>query len=460
MVLRGRQIPYDLLTSDLFSDGAAQKVVPFLGAGASISARTDPESSGPVHPQDPRIAKAIGCLKELGDAAGNVPVTLDATTLLYAETALEMAFVIQQLRNRPDTMSNPDIRQRLIDATYPPSAGELVDLLLQKAPFDSFDDILSRIAAKLGRSVDDSTRAAMLALLNLIAGVAGVSVGPLSSISAYFEIVSRRNSLLDHLSKILSNKTCPTPTHRLVATAASWHLKPRQRRNGTPLPDGAGDYLIMTTNYDCLMEAALDVPYVVLSMSLTDFLVRPRFGNMPSPLQKAFEKANPARPPNAFTLARPTLVDAEKDVAEAASQLRMTIVYKVHGCIQEWNAQFDTIVISDNNYVSNISRFSHNDGVIPVCVSDILKGRQEPYFLFLGYSLSDWNIRGMLRAIRAKRAGEGKDGDEKDYGDYTVVRKFNALDETFFTQNKIRIIHEDLKNFTPALEDYKIRYGV
>ena len=139
----------------------------------------------------------------------------------------------------------------------------------------------------------------------------------------------------------------------------------------------------------------------------------------------------------------------------------MAIVYKIHGCIVEWKdpqGPRDTIVISDNDYVANISRFSLNEGVIPLCVSTILKGPQQPYFLFLGYSLSDWNIRGMLRAIRAKRAGKGN--EELDYGDCTVVRNFTLIDETFFTQNKIRIIHEDLKTFTPTVESNReARYG-
>jgi hypothetical protein len=218
----------------------------------------------------------------------------------------------------------------------------------------------------------------------------------------------------------------------------------------------------MTTNYDCLMETALQVPYVVLSMSMTDFYTRPRFGNLPDEVRKAFERANPPSSANRFALARPVPNEFDSDeVVKAAAKVRMAIVYKVHGCIVEWKGPQDprdTIVISDNDYVANISRFSHNDGVIPLCVSDILKGQQLPYFLFLGYSLSDWNIRGMLRAIRTKRAGEGN--EEQDYGDYTVVRNFTLIDETFFTQNKIRIIHEDLKNFTPAMESGRgARYG-
>jgi hypothetical protein len=461
MVFKGDNIPYYDLAKDLFSASETQQIVPFLGAGVSISARGGaPESTAPTPPEDPRIAKALACLKEPGQN------NLDDATLLYAETALEIAFVLQQLRSSAKSAGDSDVLQRLVDDPYPPSAGDLVDLFSQSASFVSFDEVLSRIAKRLGRPVDGATRDALLALLRMIAVIVGASAAPLSSISAYFEVVRRRSRLLDNLGEILINKLQPTPTHHLIARAAAWHLTPRQRKDGIPLPDGRGDYLIMTTNYDCLMETALQVPYAVLSMSMTDFLIRPRFGNMAEPLKEAFAKANPPRPANKFALLRPTPNEtASDDVVKAAANLCMAIVYKIHGCIAEWKspAKQDTIVISDNDYVANISHFSHINGVIPLCVSNILMGQQQsqsqqPYFLFLGYSLSDWNIRGMLRAIRVKRAGEGN--EETDYGDFTVVRNFTLIDETFFTQNKIRIIHEDLKNFTPTMDgNREARYG-
>jgi hypothetical protein len=483
MVFKGDNIPYSELAKDLFSGSETQQIVPFLGAGVSISARGGPaDSANAALEQDPRITKALACLKEPGkdhpDAQGKPRASLDDATMLYAETALEIAFVLQQIRSSAIPAADSDVLQRLIDDPYPPSAGDLVDLFSQSASFVSFDEVLSRIAKRLGRPVDGPSRDALLALLRLIAAIVGASAAPLSSISAYFEVVWRRPRLLNSLGDILLNKNRPTPTHQLIARAAAWHLNPRKRKDGAALPDGRGDYLIMTTNYDCLMETALQVPYVVLSMSMTDFFTRPRFGNMAEDVKAAFMRANPPRSANKFALARPTPNEDDADaVVKAAADLRLAIVYKIHGCIQEWkdpqNPQ-DTIVISDNDYVANISRFSHNDGVIPVCVSDILKGQQskeqqglkgqqskrqeQPYFLFLGYSLSDWNIRGMLRAIRVKRAGEGN--EEQDYGDYTVVRNFTLIDETFFTQNKIRIIHEDLKNFAPAMESKReARYG-
>lgn len=450
MIVTGDEIPHEELASDLVTEERVQRIVPFLGAGVSISARTSRDDPAPPC-QDPRIAKAMACLKEDGqqhrDAEGNARVTLDSATQLYAETALELAFLIQQMRDDAAQRPADDIFDQLRNDEYPPSASELIEFLSRRAKYVSFEEVLSRISKRLRRGIDPAYQDAMLVLLRLIAGLVGASSAPLSSISAFFDAVRGRRTLLDRLAEILENKRIPTPTHHLIARAAKWHLASSRNRRATELGEATGHYLIITTNYDELMEIALEaaaVPYVVITMSLKDFLIRARFANLPAESQRLFEDVNPPRPAKAFTLERP---------ASFSSQ-RLAIVYKVHGCIREWmktppESKTDTIVISDNDYVLNISRFSHNDGVIPACVGDILQRDDKPYFLFLGYSLSDWNIRGMLRAIRTKRAGEGN--EDNDYGDFTVVRKFNKLDEAFFLQNKIRIAQQDLKDFSSAL---------
>ena len=126
------------------------------------------------------------------------------------------------------------------------------------------------MAGRLSRTVDESYRTAMLDMLRTLATLAGVAPAPLALISAYFEEVRRRRTLIDDLGGIFANKTTPTQTHHLVARAARWHLGERARKDQRPVRGGKGHYLIVTTNYDCLMEHALDVPYVVLSMSHTD----------------------------------------------------------------------------------------------------------------------------------------------------------------------------------------------
>ena len=73
MVVRGRQAPYTLLTSGLFNDGTAQKVGRFLGAGASISARTDSESIGAAHLPEIRFLAPPSGRARTGRTIGEPP---------------------------------------------------------------------------------------------------------------------------------------------------------------------------------------------------------------------------------------------------------------------------------------------------------------------------------------------------------------------------------------------------
>jgi hypothetical protein len=415
-----------------------------------------------VSTQDPRIADALTRLRQPGSQFpgedGGARPTLDQTTQLYAEIALEMAFLIQRMRDAPQPIRDAELLDRLSDDLYPPTASDLVEWLSTSVSFGSFEDVLARVSSRLRRTLDDEYRLSLLKLLRSLAGVVGVEQASLPVASAFFEAVRFRDTLLDRLAQILRNKKTPTPSHALLARAATWHLAAARARGDRALQTGAGHYLVMTTNYDCLMEQALQVPFVVLTLGMKDSLVRARFGNLPPDLKAAYEAANPARSARAFSLEPP----APDAVAEAAAP-RLAIVYKVHGCISEWTdpdpqLKRDSIVISDNDYVTNISRFSDNDGVIPACVSDILSSTERPYFLFMGYSLRDWNIRGMLRAVRTKRAGTGR--EDEDYGDYSVVRSFGQLEQAFFFKHNIRIINEDLTSFSRNIDRLATeRYG-
>lgn len=466
MILEPEDVPYADLTRDLFEEKPAQRTIPFLGAGVSISQKGGaPRDARRERDRDPRITEALARLTEAGashpDASGTPRPTLDDTTRLFAESALEMAFLMQHMRDAGSSRPDSRILERLKQDEYPPSASELSEWLSWKASYVSFDDVLGRVAERLSRRVEAPYRQMMLDVLRALTAVAGVSPAPLSLLSAYVEELRPRENVLDELGEILENKITATKTHHLVSDTARWHLGVKRLKDGgRALPAGTGHYLIMTTNYDCLMEHALTpddparrVPFVVLSMNQDDYRIRARFGNMPAEVVHAYEDANPPRPPRRFDLKPPTR-SLLPDEADAVAFGRLAVIYKVHGCIHEWVRRergpdedvkkYDSIVISDKDYVVNISRLSDNDGVIPACVSDLLSASQKPACLFLGYSLRDWNVRAMLMAIRAKRGGV----EHQDYGDFAVVRNFGKIDAAFYKQNKIRIIHEDLNTFT------------
>jgi hypothetical protein len=279
--------------------------------------------------------------------------------------------------------------------------------------------------------------------------------------SAYFESLNSRDLVLKRLADMLRGKTTTTKTHQLIARVAARHI---QR--------GSTDCLIISTNYDMLMERALEewspvkapengelatLPYVVLWMSNKDSKIRARFGNLPPEQNERFQAANPPRDPNHFTLEQP---EPTVGMPQTKRQ-RFAIVYKIHGCVDPLlqctrltaedpndpavcdatECTHDSIVLSEDDYIRSIARLADNGGVVPSCVSNLMRGKP---LLFLGYSLKDWNVRGFLKVLRSK-SGQSK------LPDYTVTRNVRTFEQGFFDQNRIKVLKTDLNDFADKI---------
>src|SRR5207249_2256963 len=78
-----------------------------------------------------------------------------------------------------------------------------------------------------------------------------------------------------------------------------------------------------------------------------------------------------------------------------------TVIYKMHGSISRDAAQaprnfFGNFVITEEDYVAFLSRISSAPPVVP----SLLRAQFERCsFLFLGYSLEDWNVRVILDSL-------------------------------------------------------------
>lgn len=83
---------------------------------------------------------------------------------------------------------------------------------------------------------------------------------------------------------------------------------------------------------------------------------------------------------------------------------------------------------------------SKHEGAIPACVNDLLQGLP---FLFLGYSLNDWNVRSIFDMV-VERRGRGVQ-------DYSVMYSFKKYEEVFFRKKQIIIIQSDLNAFAEGV---------
>jgi hypothetical protein len=244
---------------------------------------------------------------------------------------------------------------------------------------------------------------------------------PLTSISAYFESTSDRPNLWNQLYEIFENKKTPTATHLLIAGIADRYLKRKIK----------GNYLIVTTNYDCLMEKALDLyalPYTVLWWSRGDRHVHARYANLqPDDNQIMAERCKPLASQN-FILPQTS---------------PMVVLYKMHGCLNpELGENQDGVIITDRDYVDFISDL---DKMIPAVVGSMLPNKR---ILFLGYSFGDWNVRSIYETTIKRTA---KSATPKR--DYAVTKALSKFEEMYFNNREIIIALSDLDTFAKGLQE-------
>lgn len=189
----------------------------------------------------------------------------------------------------------------------------------------------------------------------------------LARVASYFGATNDLQNLSDDLELIFS-KGKPAPIHRFLA-------------ENVPHP-----MLIVTTNYDVLMERALDAAGIKYDRVIH------------------FEQEDT----KASVYVWPS--DGVADFVEP-DQLRRridpkqkTVLYKMHGSVDiprpgpdpYRRVKDNRFVITEEHYADFLSRINATPPIVPAFFS---KAFRERSFLFLGYSLEDWNLRVILHSL-------------------------------------------------------------
>lgn len=394
------------------SNSSGQLIIPFLGAGVSVSGQPPmpPFEAAKKLPDDTTIEQ---CCDRLGLTSN------DARLLL--RIAVFLACRLQE--EKPPTINDDELLDYLQNEIFPPSGSDLARLFATLSPFTSLAEIVENLRSIVPPGRLPATSHEQIEMLKRLAKITRVGdpADRLTAITSYYENKYTRGSLWTNLRRVISDKNKVTPTHKLLAAAARQHFKQ---------PYGWQDYLILTTNYDCLMEEALEkaeVDYVVLTTRKKDQRVLVRF----SPRIKDaanLANANSGKYPNNLSLMKPK---------------SMVVIYKLHGCLNPaLNETDDGVVISDNDYVDYISQMNSLHGSIPAYVNALMQNKA---FLFLGYSLNDWNVRSVFETMRKKR---GEDFTDQDYSVMSYVGPFEKL---FFQRNSITILNTDLNSYVAGI---------
>jgi hypothetical protein len=191
-------------------------------------------------------------------------------------------------------------------------------------------------------------------------------------VAQFVDTVAGSGQLYTELHKVFDADYPPTAVHEFLA-----QIPGRLRAEGRP----ARYPLIVTTNYDDLMERALlqaGEPFDVVSY-VAEGQDRGMFLHWP-----AAAGAAPVviRKPNEYT---------------GVSTTQRPVVLKIHGTVDRRDGSEDSFVITEDHYIEYLTR-TDLSGLVPV---HLLERLRNSHFLFLGYGLADWNLRVILHRIAA-----------------------------------------------------------
>ena len=406
---RPRNIDYPMLAKALFVPDPAtgQKLIPFLGAGVSISNSPPiPALPAPIYPDPAMVDRIAEDLKVTGQARH------------FLEMALLVACRMQAAQNAGMAEDWKDIAKRLRADRYPPSAGALTEALCEMQQYTTFQEVARRLRDTLASAGIRTCESEQIAALRLAARVSRVADPPdaLSSVSSLF---ATRYQLWDELRAIIAPKKLPTPTHELLADAAQRHLRHR-------------NYLIITTNYDRLLERTLTrrhIPFVVLS---TRFLRDQESQIVDAAIVARYSRHVPGR--LRLQLAHQ---EVRPDLFSLPSTPPLVVVYKIHGNLDP-AATFDKegVVITESDYIFMTARKA-----VPGSVIEMMKQRS---FLFLGYSLGDWNVRSIFDDVRRTRG-------VPRFKDCAVMKRVRPFEEAFCGDKDITIYETDLNRYVAGV---------
>jgi len=193
------------------------------------------------------------------------------------------------------------------------------------------------------------------------------SDGDLSRISQYVDAILGEGQLYRYLHEVFNADYPPTSLHRLLA-----RLPTVLRERGRP------QLVVLTTNYDDLVERSL----ADVGEQFDVVWYEAKRG----PFQGCFmhrtpdDEVVPVEKPNTYTGIAPTV---------------RPVILKLHGAIDRDDRKRDSYVVTEDSYINYLSGRDVGEQ-IPFSLRERMA---ESHFLFLGYSMRDWNLRVILNRI-------------------------------------------------------------
>lgn len=231
-------------------------------------------------------------------------------------------------------------------------------------------------------------------------------------VAQYVYVMEGSGPLYDRLRKVFDANYPVTDLHRLLARVPAV-----LRGKAYPNPH----LLVMTTNYDDLVERAFQdagEPFDVV-WYVADGEFRGKFRH-----RTAEGEVHVIEKPNEY---------------RALSLQQRSVVLKIHGAVDRANPDDDSYVIAEDHYIDYLTR-TDIATLLPVILAAKVR---KSHFLFLGYSLADWNMRVILQRIWGTQ--------QLTYKSWAIQRAPGTLDMEFWKKRGVEILDVDLGAYVAAL---------
>ena len=236
----------------------------------------------------------------------------------------------------------------------------------------------------------------------------------LAKVSQYAAVMTGSGPLYEKLHDLFDADYPPTPLHAFLAS-----IPGRMRKLGQE----PRYQLIVTTNYDDALERAytsIEEPYDLVTY-IAEGEDRGKFLHWPPG-----EEARVIEKPNEY---------ADLSLAER------TVILKIHGVVDRLSPDWgwDSFVITEDHYIDYLTR-ADISSLIPVTLAAKLR---KSHFLFLGYSLRDWNLRVILHRIW---------GEQKlSYKSWAVHLNPGTVDTESWGQRGVDVLDSPLETYIAEL---------
>jgi hypothetical protein len=235
----------------------------------------------------------------------------------------------------------------------------------------------------------------------------------LAQVAQYISALEGEGPLYEELHDVFDADYPCTVLHHFLARL-SHHTRTAE--------DSRGGMLFVTTNYDDLLEQAFreaDEPFELVTY-IAEGNDRGCFRHV-----SAEGRSTVIRVPNEYS---------------ALGLEERPVIIKLHGAVDRQH-QLDSYVITEDHYIDYLTR-ADVGGLFPIKLAAKLRAS---HFLFLGYSLRDWNLRVMLYRMWGEQEG-------RTYKSWAVQADPSPIDLAAWDERGIEILHLKVEHFVAAIE--------